>query len=104
VWPSSAAISFSDAGSKIAIDSDSDPSDARFTPIADLVERTGALKVTEPPDRRTEECHQDQCAVLIHEQPAIAGSIAFGACLQVRKSRAEQDCRQGASGCNSMSR
>ncbi|NBX28930.1 hypothetical protein EBR04_00500 [bacterium] len=45
--------------------------------LADLVEGTGPLEVTQTLNRRAEECHQDQGAVLIHEQPAIAGPVAF---------------------------
>ena len=37
----------------------------------------GPLEVTQALDRRAEQRHQDQGAVLIHKQPAIAGSVAF---------------------------
>ena len=64
------------------------PRDARFTPsrLRDLVERPGTLEVAEALDRRAEECHHDQCAGVIHEQPAIAGTVTFRAHLpQPRK-------------------
>ena len=40
---------------------------------------TRSLEVTKTLDRRTEKRHQDQYAVLIHEQPAIAGVVPFKA-------------------------
>jgi hypothetical protein len=80
VHESSAAISLSWAGSKIATDADRDPSDARLTPSRlRTFEGARPLGITEAPDHWAEERHQDQGTGVIHERPAIAGSVAFRA-------------------------